>query len=297
MRKPLLAPVLALSLAGGLLSASPPPAGWAEETRAWREKREARLRSPDGWLALVGLHWLPHGEHRFGSAKDNDVVLAAGGPARAGRLIVAASGVTVVAESGALVLDGRPLPGAHPWRPDDPGPAEVLEAGRLRLTLIRRGGRLGIRVRDPESPVLKDFRGMPAWPIDPRWRVVADWEAYPKPRPVAVPTVLGTVETLPAPGAATFTVGGKRLRLEPVLETDDARELFFIFKDATSGRTSYGAGRFLYSDLPRDGKVVLDFNRAYNPPCAFTPYATCPLPPRGNRLSVPIEAGEKRYGH
>ena len=169
----------------------------------------------------------------------------------------------------------------------------MLELGRLSLHVIERGGRLGIRLKDRESPLRKAFTGLSWFPIDERYRVVARFVPYDPPKALKVPNVLGNVTPMPSPGRAEFTIDGKAVQLDGVLEEPDATELFFIFRDQTSGHETYGAGRFLYADLPKDGKLVLDFNKAYNPPCAFTPYATCPLPPPQNRLPVRIEAGRR----
>ena len=149
-------------------------------------------------------------------------------------------------------------------------------------------------MKDKNSAARKEFKGLAYYPIDPKLRVVADFIPYDPPKKIAIPTVLGTSVDEPSPGRAEFVIDGKKISLEPVEE--DADTLFFIFKDTTAGRETYGAGRFLYTPKPRDGKVVLDFNKAENPPCAFTPYATCPLPPPQNRLTIPIRAGEKKYG-
>ncbi|MDE3165970.1 MAG: DUF1684 domain-containing protein [Acidobacteriota bacterium] len=158
----------------------------------------------------------------------------------------------------------------------------------------RKRDRYGIRERDPESEYRRDFHGIESYPAEEAYRITARF--VPDEKEIPILNVLGQTEPLKSPGVAVFTLGGKEYRLRPVFETPDAQELFYIFKDATSGRETYGAGRFLYSALPKDGTVVLDFNKAYNPPCAFTPYATCPLPPAENKLPVRIEAGEKKYG-
>jgi len=164
------------------------------------------------------------------------------------------------------------------------------------MQVIDRGGRLGIRLKDMDSTARHTFKGTSWYPIDPAYRVTARFEARATPLVIPVPTVLGTVEPMPSPGTAVFELGGKTLRLDPVLEPGET-QLFFIIRDATTGHATYGGGRFLYADPPKDGHVVLDFNKAYSPPCAFTAYATCPLPPPGNRLAVAIEAGELAPPH
>jgi hypothetical protein len=152
-------------------------------------------------------------------------------------------------------------------------------------------------MKDKQSPLLEEFTGLRWFPVREEYRVNSRFVPYSSPKKVPVPNILGQVEQLPSPGYVVFTVGGKEVRLDPVLEEPDATELFFIFRDQTAGKETYPAGRFLYTPMPKDGALVLDFNKAFSPPCAFTPYATCPLPPRQNRLAVRIEAGEMRSGH
>jgi uncharacterized protein (DUF1684 family) len=272
--------VLALALAG----AAPAP-GYRETIEGWRAAREKKLRAEDGWLAVAGLFWLRDGEHRLGTAAGNDIVLPAGAaPARAGRLSVRNGSVTFHPPDG-----GAP----RALRPDS---EDAAASGRLHLSVIERGGRLGLRVRDPESPRRRAFTGLPWYPVDESYRVTARFVPAPAGRTIGIPNVLGHVLEMPSPGHVEFTLRGRALRLDPVLE-GDAPELFFIFRDETAGKTTYGAGRFLYAEPPKDGLVTLDFNRAYSPPCAFTNFATCPLPPRQNRLALAIEAGEKDPGH
>jgi uncharacterized protein (DUF1684 family) len=283
-----------------LAFAAPPDPGTAfrQEEDAWRAQRLARLESETGWLSLVGLHWLKEGENRFGSSKSNAVVLPEGTTqATAGSFFLEKGRVRVHADPVAgLAIDGAPVVD-RALRSDADGEPDLLRLGRLQMFVIKRGDRFAIRVKDPKSPALTGFRGVEYFPADSRYRVVAAFTKYDPPKDVGVPTILGTVETMKAPGKVTFTIGGKQVSLEPVLESPDAKELFFIFKDATSGSGTYPAGRYLYTPLPENGKVVLNFNRAYNPPCAFTPYATCPFPTKENVLPVRIEAGEKAYAH
>ena len=280
-----------LMLAGGAQAAA--PADWQAKDQEWRDARIARLRASDGWLTLVGLHWIDASPRRFGAAPDNDIVLP-DGPAHAGTFAASARGITVRPEAGAVLLAGKPLEGPRLLKADDQPEPDVLQVGRLKLLPLKRGIKWAIRAKDPESTVLRDFQGIESWPIEGKWRIEADWTAYPEPRQRMIATAQGTHESVPVPGIAKFTVDGVPVTLEPILEEPDAKELLFVFRDATSGKVTYGGGRFLYADLPKDGKIVLDFNRAYNPPCAFTAYATCPLPPPENRLSMPVEAGEKK---
>jgi hypothetical protein len=264
------------------------------ETRAWHQKRIANLTSEDGWLSLVGLHWLKEGDNRVGSAEDSEVVFPAGTPAHLGTLTRKGGTVTLAVQPGvSLTRAGQPFTGGELGATESE--KDVLALGSLRFYLIRRGERLGIRVKDAEAPARKRFHGIPTWPVNAAWRVEGRFEPAANPRKVPVPNVLGTVDEMTSPGTIVFKVNGEEHRLEPVQESS-TEPLFIIFADQTNRTESYGAGRFLYADPPKDGKVVLDFNRAYNPPCAFSPYATCPLPPPQNRLKLRVEAGEKRYG-
>jgi uncharacterized protein (DUF1684 family) len=264
-------------------------------TRAWHQERLARLTAEDGWLSLVGLHWLTAGDNAVGSAPGLPVTLPAGAPARLGAFRLQGEAVHFTPAPGAQVtLGGKPFEGGVVRTDTQPGGPDVLRHGTLQLVVLRRGERTGIRVRDTEAPTRKAFHGIPTFPPHARWRVEATLVRAKEPKVLQVPNVLGTEEQLPSPGTLVFTLGGKEHRLDPVLEEG---KLFVIFADETNRSDTYGAGRFLYADMPGpDGRVVLDFNRAYNPPCAFTPYATCPLPPRQNRLKVRVEAGEKRAG-
>jgi uncharacterized protein (DUF1684 family) len=232
--------------------------------RAYRAAREKALRAPEGWLSVVGLEWLRPGENLVRGVKFR----LAGGK--------------VTAEQDGV---------ARELAPDS---ADHLALGTVKLFLIQRGDRFGIRVKDAHSKSLAEFAGLRYFPEDPAWRITAKF--VPAPRRIPILNVLGQTEPMACPGYAEFTVAGRKLRLYPVLEAPGAKTLFFIFRDLTSGKETYGAGRFLYTELPSEGRVVLDFNRAQNPPCAFTAYATCPLPPRENRLPIRVPAGELNYG-
>ncbi|HEX8819643.1 MAG TPA: DUF1684 domain-containing protein [Archangium sp.] len=264
-------------------------------TRAWHQKRIEGLTSADGWLSLVGLHWLKEGDNPFGSAEDNHFIFPAGTPARIGTLTLKGGKVTLAVAPGvSLLKDGQPFSGGE-LSPEAEGQKDVLSLGTLRFYAIRRGEQLGIRVKDTEAEARKKFHGIPTYPVSAAWRIEGRFEPATTPRTVSIPTVMGTVDEMTSPGTIVFTVNGQEYRLDPVQERG-ANQFFIIFADQTNRTETYGAGRFLYTDLPKDGKVVLDFNRAYNPPCAFSPYATCPLPPPQNRLKLNVEAGEKRYG-
>jgi uncharacterized protein (DUF1684 family) len=266
-----------------LLGAAPVPRAYRATIEDWRAEREARLRAEDGWLAVAGLHWLREGESSLGTDAGNDVVLPAGSaPARAGTLRLRGGRVT-------LTLAEAAPAGERAIAPDGD---DVVAVGRLRLSVIERSGRLGLRVRDPEAPRRRGFQGLAWFPVDASYRVDARFVPARGGRTIEVANVLGDLLRMPSPGHVEFSLGGRALRLDPVLEEGSPR-LFFIFRDATAGRETYPAGRYLYAEPPESGRVTLDFNKAYSPPCAFTDFATCPLPPPQNRLAVAVAAGEK----
>ena len=281
----------------------------------WQQERQTKLRADDGWLSLAGLFWLKEGENIFGSAQSNDIELPDSVPAKVGTLVLHQNHVSLTStmsvpaksESAksesmknpgtAILLNGKPLAEQSTELHSDAngGAPDKVQLGSLTITIISRGDKLGVRVRDKDSKARKDFNGLSYYPIDPKLRIVADFIPYTPPKKIPIPTVLGTTVQEPSHGRVELMLDGKKFSLEPVIEDADA--LFFIFKDTTAGLETYGAGRFLYTENPRDGKIVLDFNKAENPPCAFTPYATCPLPPPQNRLPVAVRAGEKKYGN
>ena len=286
--------LLGLSVAPGAAADEPYRAGILE----WRAEREARLVADGGWLSVAGLFWLKDGENRLGTEPSLEIALPPGSaPGRAGLFILKDGETTVSLEPGVEGRIAGEVPrGAVRMRPDTSGSPDVLEMGSLSLNVIERGGRYGVRLKDKNNPARKTFTGLRWYDVKEEYRVVARWVPYAPPKAVKVPNVLGQVQAMPSPGSAEFTLDGKTIRLDGVLEEEGAQELFFIVRDGTSGRETYAAGRFLYADLPRDGQIVLDFNKAYNPPCAFTPYATCPLPPPQNWMPVRVEAGELAYG-
>ena len=248
---------------------------YPSEIAQWRENREAALKADGGWLSVAGLFWLHEGSNTVGKAESNDLVLP-DGPEKA----------------GAFELHGNTVSFAsRPVKADDS--KDVVKVGRLSLFVIQRGGKFAIRLKDPDSEYRLNFHGLQWFPVNESLRVTARWVAAPKKIPIL--NIIGQTEDSECPGYAVFQLAGQELRLYPIIEEPGDNQLFYIFKDQTSGKETYGAGRFFYSDMPKDGKVVLDFNKAYNPPCSFTPYATCPLPPPENRLPVRIEAGEKKY--
>jgi uncharacterized protein (DUF1684 family) len=262
--------------AAGLLAAA-----YVDDAAKWRADYEASLKAPTGWLSVAGLFWLHEGSNSVGSDPHSDVVLPSTAPQHAGSLEFHNGKVTW--EKRLLASDAAP----HP---------DVLKIGALELTIIERGGKTGARLRDPDAATRRNFKGNEWFPISTAWRIQAKWIPYAQPKKIPITNILGMTDEEPVPGVAEFTVQGKTLRLEPVI---DDGELFFMFRDATTGKSTYPAGRFLYAELPKPGAstVELDFNRTHNPPCAFTAFATCPLPPRRNTLPIAVEAGEKKYGH
>jgi len=270
---------------------------WKAELEEWRTEREAGLMEPDGWLALVGLHWLEPGENTVGGTETADVPLPSdAAPPEVATLIVADDGTVTLepVEGAGLEVDDRPAMRGF-LKSDAGGKPDIMTLGRLRFYLIDRDGALAVRVKDPEAPTRTAFKGLEWYAPDPAYRIEATFEPYDAPKEIPIPNVLGTESMSPSPGLLRFELGGAEHTLEPVARSAN-EPLFLIFRDATSADTTYGAGRFLMTPPPTDGVVVLDFNRAYNPPCAYTPYATCPLPPPSNWLPVPIAAGEKYSG-
>lgn len=277
--------------AGGSVAKGP---AYVVEVEAWRTAREARMRAPDGWLSIIGLTWLHQGENRFGSAADDDVVLPPVTPPHAGSFVLEGRAVRLEIPSGSSVtLNGKPA-ASRALRTDVTDAPDVLAIGAVSWQLIERGGRIGVRVSDRENPLRTNWLGTRWFAIDPAFRVVARLE--PRSGEMVVPDASGGKQTLKSPGTLTFSVGGKPQRLDPVLDGDDDGDQLVVFRDSTSGRETYGGGRFVRARRQPDGTFVLDFNRAYAPPCAFTPYATCPLPPAQNRLRVAIPAGERTLG-
>ena len=270
------------------------PNDYRADIESWRLEREERLKADGGWLTVVGLEWLEEGDNRFGGAPSNQVVLPSSVPARAGVIRFRGGRADVEVEPGVEVLvDGKPVTSME-LHADTSGAAEVLKLGSVWMHLIERQGRFGLRVKDMNSRRRREFTGLDWYPIEETYRIEARFVPHPQPETIPITNVLGQVEDYTSPGYAEFTLDGRLWRLHPVLNSPDSEELFFIFRDATSPGESYGAGRYLYAELPKHGAVVLDFNKAYSPPCAFTDFATCPLPPKQNRLPVRIEAGEKK---
>lgn len=263
---------------------------------AWRAERVERLTAPDSWLSLIGLHWLNPGLNTVGSAEDAEVRLASGPPYLGTLQLKADGSVTFQAAPASQVTIDGTAAGEHPLALSyGNGKPSLVAAHTVSFVVIKRGEKIGLRVRDSESPRRTNFVGLDYFDADPSWRIVADWVPFAQTHMIPITNVLGQTTAMPAPGKAVFQRDGKTYELTPILEGGPDATLFFILADETSGVETYEASRFLYAEPAKDGKVILDFNRAQNPPCAFTPFATCPLPPKENRLKLRITAGEKNY--
>ncbi len=275
--------------------ASPPDTSYVESIETWRRDREVRLASDDGWLTLAGLFWLSEGENSFGSDSSNDLIFSDKAAPRIGRFILEPDRVRVEVERGVPVLhDGQPVRQLD-LVSDADGQPTILSLGDLSFYIIKRGEKRAIRLKDRNHPERLSFHGIESFPVDHLWRISARFEPHEPVHTIPIPTVLGTVTEQASWGSVAFVRDGREHRLDVLAEPGDER-LFIIFADKTTARETYGGGRYLYADAPGpDGTVVLDFNKAYNPPCAFTAFATCPLPPRQNRLALRVEAGEKTY--
>jgi len=274
----------------------PEPKGSPEyiaEIEQWHNKRIERLKGENGWLTLVGLHWLEEGENTFGSDKSNSIVFPEIAPNTIGTITLNDTVVFLKINEGVNVIkDGKPVKQIT-LENDLTGNPTVLDVGSLRWYIIKRDERYGIRLRDINAPLRNEFDGIERFPVNEDWKITAAFEAYEPPKVISLPTQLGTVKEEPSPGAVVFEKDGQTYRIDAV---DTGKRLWLIFADETSGEETYGAGRYLYIDKPDStGKVIVDFNLAYNPPCVFTKYATCSFPPKQNFLKIKITAGEKMW--
>ncbi|HXJ04811.1 MAG TPA: DUF1684 domain-containing protein [Candidatus Acidoferrum sp.] len=278
---------------------------WEQELAAWRAEHVAELLRPAGWLSLTGLEWLQPGDNPFGTATDNKLRLAGNGAAHIGILRLEGNTVELLPPTGGFPPDLRVG--------DAPAKAQIIRVeanndrnaphlmvGTFNMYVIRREDRYALRVKDSKSPTLVGFHGLNWYKPDMKYRVQAKWVPYYPPKSITLATLAGTTLMRPVPGAAEFGLGGKTYRLEPVIEDPAVPKLFFILRDATSATKTYPACRFLYTGLPthgldKPGELLLDFNKIENPPCAYTAFATCPLPPPLNRLPIALPVGEKRY--
>jgi hypothetical protein len=272
---------------------------------AWRKAHVADLQKPDGWLSLVGLEWLQPGETSIGSARDNKIHLPGTAPAHVGVLKLENNSVTLLPPKEGFP-SGLQIDGATAKEqilradPDNDKFNARVAIGTVNFYVIRRGDEFAVRIKDENSPARVGFHGLKWFEPNVEYRVTAKWTPYVPPKSVLLDRLVGKSYSMPVPGVAEFTLQGKVYRLEPVLEDPNVPKLFFILRDTTSSETTYPACRFLYTGFPdhgleQSGELVLDFNHLENPPCAYTPYATCPLPPIGNRLAVALPVGEQRY--
>jgi uncharacterized protein (DUF1684 family) len=287
-----MASIKQIAITGALslgLSAASSPGDYRQQIEQWRAEHQKKLLRDDGWLTVAGLDWLHEGENRVGADPAAEVALPPNSAPKHVAIIHFHAGKAVVdpAAGVALTLNGKPATKTE-LRED----TDVLAINRLKFYLIRRSDRYGIRLKDNDSKERKRFAGLNWFPVDPSWRIRAKFTAWDTPHTLAFDNTIGQRENEPSPGYVTFTRDGREYRLQPML---DDGQFFFVFRDRTSGKSTYGASRFLYTDPAKDGFVWLDFNQAENPPCAFTAYATCPLPAPQNRLDLAVEAGEKTY--
>lgn len=264
----------------------------------WRGQREVRLKSDDGWLSVAGLFWLHKGENRFGSATSNDIVLPNSAPSEAGSFEFHDGKAVVKVDRGVPVMVAGKRIETATLRPDsDPAfddKIDQITLGDLTLYVHASGSRYAVRLLDKNSRLRKVFTGLRWFPVDPSYRVIAHYVPYDKPKMVTVENIMGDFTPTQIPGYVSFELHGRPVRLDVESDAPDPG-LSITFRDQTSGKETYGAARFLVTEEPKDGKVVLDFNEAYNPPCAYNPYTTCPLPTPENRLKVRIAAGEMTY--
>jgi uncharacterized protein (DUF1684 family) len=294
------------TLLAAALACPPPPqeAEWRKANAEWREAHRKDLLKPDGWLSLSGLEWLEAGDNHVGSTGDNKIRLSSG-PAHLMVLRLAGDQVTLQPPAEGfpkeLLVNGQPAR-AGPLRAEGNNDkvSPRITIGTLNLYVILRENRFALRIKDSHSAAITGFRELEWFPPDPAYRVTAKWFPYTPAKKVKLTTLVGTSYEQPVPGAAEFVLKGKTFRIEPVVEDPAVPKLFFILRDTTSKTKTYGACRFLYTGFPSNGvdqpgELVLDFNRLENPPCAYTPYSTCPLPPAGNRLPIALPVGERRY--
>lgn len=276
------------------------PDDYEQQIQDWRTQSEERLKSPGGWLALVGHHWLKVGENTFGTSPDSDLVLPSdldGAPA--GKFIVDGDHVTLeTAQDLGVLVNGEPVTSIElkidTSEDETDGEDKITIDDRLRLQLVRRSSKFAIRVRDKDCQAIREFTGKKWFSVKPEYRVEAKFTPYEPPKRISIVNVKGQTIESKLTGQLEFELDGKTITLDALADSPDS--LFIVFRDATSGKSTYGAARFLVADLPVDGNVVLDFNKAYNPPCAFSLHALCPLPPKQNVLKdVAIEAGELKY--
>jgi uncharacterized protein (DUF1684 family) len=271
---------------------------YEKEIDSWHEKREANLKKENGWLTVSGLFWLEEGENTIGSNKENKIVFPAGkADANIGKITLLNDEVSMTINAGVMVKRNDTLfSNGIVFNKNTAEQSIVLAHQNLRWFIIKRGSRYGVRLRDLESDARKNFTHIDRFPVDEKWKITAIYEAPKTKKTIPIHDVIGNTTETEFGGTLKFEVNGQTYTLDATLEGED--DLFIVFADYTNGNKTYGAGRFLYAKKPKEGnKVVLDFNKAYNPPCAFTDFATCPLPPDQNKLPIEVTAGELKYGN
>ncbi len=269
-------------------------ANYRAQVEKWRRAYETSLKSDDGWLTVTGLFWLHEGENKFGSDPLNDIVLTEGNvPAELGSFKMHDGKIEVQINRGVQIkMKGQTVQSAAILPDSD----DRLAIGDLSLQVHKSGERYAVRLRNKNSKLRRNFAGLTWFPIDEHYRVEAKFVTYDSPHELEIQNQAGDTLKIPSPGYAEFTLAGEPYRLEAIPQSTGG--LNFIFRDLTSGKETYPAARFLDTPQPKDGQLILDFNEAYNPPCAYNPYTTCPLPPPENRLRIRITAGEMMYkGH
>lgn len=288
-------PIAAAAICGLLWTLPIEDSSYVREIENWRVERETNLKKDGSWLTVAGLYWLRPGENWVGAGLENDFVLPAGtAPGVVGVFVLNGNKTEFRAEPGvAVTQQGKPVSVATFDGTGEQGEKKAIAIGRLSMWVHNSGDRLAIRLRDLDSPIRKEFTTLDWFPVDPAYRVTAKFVPHPEPKPVEILNMLGDIERYKSPGYVDFTLQGQAIRMEPVLNTSGG--LWLIFRDATSGKETYPAARFLQAEAPKNGEVTIDFNKAYNPPCAFNPYTTCPMPAKENRLKIRVEAGEKNY--
>jgi len=269
---------------------------YAKGIKEWRGERENKLKSEDGWLTVAGLFWLKEGTNSVGAGSGYDIELTENFKGKFGEIEFKNAAAILKVESGVAAASEGESVSTLELASDEKGKPTVIQTGSQTFYLIKREDRFGIRLKDKNSRERVNFKGLHWFPINKNYKITARFEAFAEPKEVLIPNVLGGNFKMKSPGILKFKIRGKEYSLEPVAE-EGSDKLFIIFRDFSSKTETYGAGRFLYAEKPFNGKVTLDFNKAENPPCAFTSFATCPLPPSQNRLDVEINAGEKRYDH
>jgi hypothetical protein len=271
-------------------------AQYVSEINKWHEQRIERLKKPDSWLSLAGLFWLKDGINTIGSAEDNDIIFPTDTPQRIGTVTIQDSVIKFTTEPGVAVMyNDSPVEVIH-LKSDADGTPTKLQVGHYQWYVIKRDNRYAIRLKNFNHPNFSTFKGIDRFPVNKKWRVKATFIPYNPPKELSIANVLGSEEKKRCYGALEFEIDGKKFRIDPIGDMDD-EEWFIIFGDATNGKTTYGAGRYIYIPKPdENGITYIDFNKAYNPPCVFTKFATCPLPPPQNKLPIEVTAGEKTYG-